>query len=131
MLPYFVPIGGFMLTPRYDDDPDALGAAVKDMAQCALETCREMGWAKDALLPLAAPAAPPAPPTPSLPHGDGDDAPPAAWLASRLAQSDVSKEWLVAGCSHFGVEDVGNKKDLAALIAAKLCPEAGDEGDGA
>ena len=24
VLPYFVPVGGFMLTPRYDDDPDAL-----------------------------------------------------------------------------------------------------------
>ena len=38
VLPYFVPVGGFMLTPRYDDDPEAYGAAVKDMAECALET---------------------------------------------------------------------------------------------
>jgi len=55
VLPYFVPIGGFMLTPRYDDDPEAYAAAVKDMAQCAVETCREMGWAQSALLPLAGP----------------------------------------------------------------------------
>ena len=34
VLPYFVPIGGFMLTPRYDDDPETLGQGVKDMAQC-------------------------------------------------------------------------------------------------
>ena len=50
VLPYFVPVGGFMLTPRYDDDPDALGAAVSDLAECALAATREMGWAKDALI---------------------------------------------------------------------------------
>ena len=27
VLPYFVPVGGFMLTPRYDDDPELLRAA--------------------------------------------------------------------------------------------------------
>lgn len=88
VLPYFVPVGGFMLTPRYDDDPSELAAAVKDMAQCALETVREMGgslrlslcltlsltpcptptqvremgWSSSALLPVAAPSTPPAPP---------------------------------------------------------------------
>ena len=46
VLPYFVPVGGFMLTPRYDDDPELLGAAVKEMAQAALETTREMGCAQ-------------------------------------------------------------------------------------
>lgn len=35
------------------------------MAQCALETAREMGWAKDALLPLASPPSPLASATPS------------------------------------------------------------------
>jgi len=54
VLPYFVPVGGFMLTPRYDD-ADALGAAVKDMAQAALEVSREMGWAPSALLPMSKP----------------------------------------------------------------------------
>ena len=44
MLPYFVPVGGFMLTPRYDDDPDVYGAAVRDMADCALQAARSMGW---------------------------------------------------------------------------------------
>jgi len=66
VLPYFVPVGGFMLTPRYDDEPEAYGAAVKDMAQCALEVAREMGWAKSALLPVDAPPAleyTPAPPS--------------------------------------------------------------------
>jgi len=29
VLPYFVPVGGFMITPRYDDDPDMLAAATK------------------------------------------------------------------------------------------------------
>ena len=65
VLPYFVPVGGFMLTPRYDDNPEELGAAVQEMAQAALETAREMGWAKDALLPLANPPSPLASATPS------------------------------------------------------------------
>ena len=60
VLPYFVPVGGFMLTPRYDDDPDKLAAAVKDMAQCALETTRQMGWAPSALLPVEGPKEAPA-----------------------------------------------------------------------
>lgn len=42
VLPYFVPVGGFMLTPRYDDDPELLGAAIQEMADCALATAREM-----------------------------------------------------------------------------------------
>ena len=59
VLPYFVPVGGFMLTPRYDDEPEVLAAAVQDMAQCALEVSREMGWSKSKLLPvLEAPATP-------------------------------------------------------------------------
>ena len=33
VLPYYVPVGGFMLTPRYDDDPAALEGAVKDLAE--------------------------------------------------------------------------------------------------
>jgi len=56
VLPYCVPVGGFMLTPRYDDEPEAFGAAVRDMAECALETVREMGWADDVLLPAQAAA---------------------------------------------------------------------------
>ena len=56
MLPYFVPVGGFMLTPRYDDDPDVYGAAVRDMADCALQAARSMGWAPSALLPVSKPA---------------------------------------------------------------------------
>jgi len=55
VLPYFVPVGGFMLTPRYDDDPELFGAAVKEMAQCALESAREMNWAPAKLLPLERP----------------------------------------------------------------------------
>ena len=62
VLPYFVPVGGFMLTPRYDDDPELLGAAIKEMASCALATAREMGWSKSALLPLDGP--PPSAPKP-------------------------------------------------------------------
>ena len=50
VLPYFCPESGFMLTPRYDDDPDLLGEAVRDLAQCALETTREMGWPKASLV---------------------------------------------------------------------------------
>ena len=53
VLPYFVPVGGFMLTPRYDDDPELLADAVSDVAACALETARDMGWAKARLLPSA------------------------------------------------------------------------------
>ncbi|EOD08664.1 hypothetical protein EMIHUDRAFT_438290 [Emiliania huxleyi CCMP1516] len=56
VLPYFVPVGGFMLTPRYDDDPDVYGAAVRDMADCALQAARSMGWAPSALLPVSKPA---------------------------------------------------------------------------
>ncbi|KAH8059209.1 synthetase [Aureococcus anophagefferens] len=44
VLPYFVPVGGFMLTPRYDDEPELLAAAVADVAEAALETS-DMGWA--------------------------------------------------------------------------------------
>jgi len=51
VLPYFVPVGGFMLTPRYDDEPKAFAAAVKDMADCALETVKAMGWDKKDLVP--------------------------------------------------------------------------------
>ena len=29
VLPYFVPVGGFMLTPRYDDDPEEFRAALQ------------------------------------------------------------------------------------------------------
>ena len=67
VLPYYVPVGGFMLTPRYDDDPDALASAVRDLSDAALATCREMGWAKSALMPMprgAAPAPSPRPPKP-------------------------------------------------------------------
>lgn len=56
VLPYFVPVGGFMLTPRYDDDPALLTAAVEDLAQCCLEVVEEMSWATDDLLPLSKPA---------------------------------------------------------------------------
>jgi len=51
VLPYFVPAGGFMLTPRYDDDPKMLKAAVTDLAECALSVTREMNWAPEALMP--------------------------------------------------------------------------------
>ena len=51
MLPYFVPVGGFMLTPRYDDDPELLRAAVGDLAQCCLEVVEEMKWPDEDLLP--------------------------------------------------------------------------------
>lgn len=44
VLPYFVPVGGFMLTPRYDDDLDALAQSITDLAECALATTREMNW---------------------------------------------------------------------------------------
>jgi len=50
VLPYFVPVGGFMLTPRYDD-PETFAEAVKDMAACALETVRKMDWDTSVLLP--------------------------------------------------------------------------------
>lgn len=50
LLPYFVPVGGFMLTPRYDDDVEALERAVHLMAECALETTRQMGWSADVLV---------------------------------------------------------------------------------
>jgi len=53
VLPYFVPIGGFMLTPRYDDDPETYAQAVKEMAACALETVKEMKWDEKDLLPTA------------------------------------------------------------------------------
>ena len=39
-----------MLTPRYDDDVDGLGAAVSDLAECALRTVREMDWAPETLI---------------------------------------------------------------------------------
>lgn len=61
VLPYFVPVGGFMLTPRYDDDPAELGAAVEQMAQCALDTTRQMGWAPSVLLPVLGPESAPTP----------------------------------------------------------------------
>ena len=52
VLPYFCPppSGGFMLTPRYDDDPAAIGAAVQDLADCALRAARDMGWSASALM---------------------------------------------------------------------------------
>ena len=50
ILPYFVPVGGFMLTPRYDDDPDDVAAAVTELADAALATTREMGWAASDLM---------------------------------------------------------------------------------
>jgi adenosylmethionine-8-amino-7-oxononanoate aminotransferase len=53
LLPYFIPVGGFMLTPRYDDDPARLREAVADLADCALETAREMDWRPEDLLPRA------------------------------------------------------------------------------
>ena len=56
VLPYFVPVGGFMLTPRYDDDPALLTSAVEDLAQCCLEVVEEMSWSTDDLLPLSKPA---------------------------------------------------------------------------
>ena len=62
LLPYFIPVGGFMLTPRYDDSPAELAAAVAEMAECALATVREMGWTADELLPVASPAPVPRPP---------------------------------------------------------------------
>ncbi|KAH8081091.1 synthetase [Aureococcus anophagefferens] len=49
VLPYFVPVGGFMLTPRYDDEPELLAAAVADVAEAALETATWAGRAR--LLP--------------------------------------------------------------------------------
>ena len=61
LLPYFVPVGGFMLTPRYDDDAAELGAAVAEMAGCALETIQAMGWQPSELLPQPAKAAKPSP----------------------------------------------------------------------
>lgn len=63
VLPYFVPVGGFMLTPRYDDDPQEFRAALQDMADCALETVEEMGWGENQLLPVEAPASGPAAPS--------------------------------------------------------------------
>ena len=51
VLPYFVPVGGFMLTPRYDDDPELLRAAVGDLAQCCLEVVEKMKWSDEDLLP--------------------------------------------------------------------------------
>jgi len=56
VLPYFVPVGGFMLTPRYDDDPALLTSAVEDLARCCLEVVNEMSWSEDDLLPLSKPA---------------------------------------------------------------------------
>ena len=56
VLPYFVPVGGFMLTPRYDDDPALLTSAVEDLARCCLEVVNEMSWSEDDLLPLGRPA---------------------------------------------------------------------------
>ena len=50
VLPYYVPVGGFMLTPRYDDDVDELKAAVVDLAEAALATSREMGWPRAKLI---------------------------------------------------------------------------------
>ena len=44
-----------MLTPRYDDDPALLTAAVEDLAKCCLEVVEEMSWSTDDLLPLAKP----------------------------------------------------------------------------
>jgi hypothetical protein len=56
VLPYFVPVGGFMLTPRYDDDPALLTSAVEDLARCCVEVVNEMSWSEDDLLPLGRPA---------------------------------------------------------------------------
>ena len=50
VLPYFVPIGGFMLTPHYDDDVNATSAAITDLADAALATAREMNWAPSVLI---------------------------------------------------------------------------------
>ena len=50
VLPYFVPVGGFMLTPRYDDDVDELKSAMLDLAEAALATTREMGWPRHKLV---------------------------------------------------------------------------------
>ena len=43
LLPYFVPVGGFMLTPRYDDDPVELAAAVKERPAALWRLCRRWG----------------------------------------------------------------------------------------
>ena len=50
VLPYYVPVGGFMLTPRYDDDLEATRAAITDLADAALETVREQNWSADVLI---------------------------------------------------------------------------------
>jgi adenosylmethionine-8-amino-7-oxononanoate aminotransferase/alkylhydroperoxidase family enzyme len=73
VLPYFVPVGGFMLTPRYDDEPAAFGAALQDMADCALETVREMGWGDNQLLPVEGPASAAPPQVPRFKGHDADD----------------------------------------------------------
>ena len=49
--PLSILLGGFMLTPRYDDDPELLRAAVGDLAQCCLEVVEEMKWPDEDLLP--------------------------------------------------------------------------------
>ena len=50
--PYFsLPLGGFMLTPRYDDEPQKFGSAVQELASCALETVAKMGWEPSSLMP--------------------------------------------------------------------------------
>lgn len=50
VLPYFVPLGGFMLTPRYDDDPLEFGRAAREVVDAALETLEEMNWHPHELL---------------------------------------------------------------------------------
>ena len=73
VLPYFVPVGGFMLTPRYDDNPTEFASAVKDMADCALATVKHMGWAAKDLVPAF--AAGPAAPGPAKPAHVGTPTP--------------------------------------------------------
>ena len=53
LLPYFIPVGGFMLTPRYDDDVEHLRQGVEAVAAAALETAQEMNWKKEDLLARA------------------------------------------------------------------------------
>ncbi len=126
VLPYFVPVGGFMLTPRYDDDPEALGAAVKDMADCALQTCRAMGWARSALLPLGGPPAGASAPPPRFKGPSGtsmDDAqrisgPYGPWLASAPIAS--AAQGLGAACRDVTVL-TAREAAIAILAVAYAC----------
>lgn len=109
VLPYFVPIGGFMLTPRYDDDPELLAAAVKEMSHCALETARAMGWAPSALLPLSAPPSPsPAAPAQSFKGPEGK-------MLAKLNENTLQNI-----CKDLDVTASGNKDELVTRICETL-----------